>query len=64
MAKQNRTESYRNAMIDFDNMEIVELEKESIKTYNLQEVLKRWAGIEGVAITFKFDETIEPDKES
>lgn len=63
MAKRNQTESYKKAMIDYENMEITEYEKDSINTYSIHTILKRWNGVEGITLTIKTDEEIQPDKE-
>lgn len=63
MASRNNSESYKKAMIDFENMEITEYDKNEIRTYNLNTILKRWNGIEGITLTIKTDEDITPDKE-
>lgn len=64
MARRNRVETYKKAMIDYKNMEIVEIEKdELIRTYDIHKILQRWDGIEGITLTIKTDEEIQPDKE-
>ena len=63
MASRNNSESYKKAMIDFENMEITEYLKDEILTYDLNTILKRWSGIEGITLTIKTDEDITPDKE-
>lgn len=64
MARRNRVETYKKAMIDYKNMEIVEIDKdELIRTYDIHKILQRWDGIEGITLTIKTDEEIQPDKE-
>lgn len=64
MARRNQAETYKKAMIDYKNMEIVEIDKdELIRTYDIHKILQRWDGIEGITLTIKTDEEIQPDKE-
>ncbi len=49
MARRNQAETYKKAMIDYKNMEIVEVDKdELIRTYDIHKILQRWDGIEGI----------------
>lgn len=64
MARRNQAETYKKAMIDYKNMEIVEIDKdELIRTYDIHKILQRWDGIEGITLTIKTDEEIQHDKE-
>ena len=53
MAKESFSISFNNACIDSQNMIITETTKEDFAEYNLQEVLNKWHGIEGVSLSIK-----------
>jgi len=61
MAKVNSGESYAKATINLEEGTIIEyLPKEEVNVFNLQDILKRWDGIEGISFTIKKDDTIKP----
>lgn len=63
MASRNHSESFKKAMIDFEEMTITEYLKDEINVYDLRTVIKRWSGVDGITLTIKTDEDIEPDRE-
>lgn len=65
MASRNNTESFKKATISFEenNILITEYGKDDTKVYDLKKVLRRWADIDGVTLTIKTEEDIEPDRE-
>lgn len=42
---------------------LTEYGKDDTKVYDLKKVLRRWADIDGVTLTIKTEEDIEPDRE-
>ena len=64
MAKQTRTLNFKNAVIDYQNMSITEINKDNEEEFSLNEVFKEWDGIEGISLTLKQDSSpIFSDKE-
>lgn len=63
MASRNNSESYKKAMIDYEDMTITEYLKDDVNVYSIHNLLKRWSGVEGITLTIKTDEDITPDKE-
>lgn len=58
MAKRTKTETFKNAIIDMDDMTITETFKDDSKTYNIMDILKEWDNIDGVSLTIKRDAEI------
>lgn len=55
MAKYSKSVVFNNAMIDMNEMELVEHSKDGdvIATYSLRDVLSAWDGEYGISITIK-----------
>lgn len=53
MAITAECERYENAMIDTSDMTITEYAKDSVYTYSLRELLKRWDGVMGITLTIR-----------
>lgn len=62
MAKLDRKESYKNAVIDTKDMTITEITKDGDLTYDLKKVLESWNGIEGISLAITKSDDKEPDK--
>ena len=64
MAKQSKDFSATNAMIDFEQMKIVEFSKKKddpVKVYDLTKILEEWNKIEGISFKIGLSEDIEPE---
>lgn len=64
MAKSTLDFKASNAMIDYDEMKIIEYPKKKddvTKVYDLDKIIKRFSGIEGLNISFDTKQEIEPD---
>lgn len=59
MAKQSRSLVFRNATIDFADKTITEYLKDNTHVYSLEKILREWSNIDGVSISFKYDEDAE-----
>ena len=55
MARKSLSVSFKNAVIDYENMTITEINKDSEEEFDLREVLKGWNGVMGVSLTLKQD---------
>lgn len=63
MAKLKQSISLKNVFIDSVNIEngdftVEEIDKEESRTYNLRDILLKFADIEGVSISISVDESI------
>ena len=63
MAKQSMSIAFKNAMIDKENDLITETSKDEVKYYKLSEIIDKWNHIEGVSITIKKEDDLEPIKD-
>lgn len=66
MAKTTRDFKATNAMIDLEQMKIVEFPKkkdDTTKVYDLLNELKKWDKVEGISFTISLSEEIEPESE-
>lgn len=66
MAKTTRDFVANNAMIDFENMKIIEAPKkkdEPYKIYDLLNELKKWDKVEGMNFSIRLTEEIVPESE-
>jgi hypothetical protein len=64
MAKTSKDFSASNAMIDFEQMKIVEFPKkkdDEVKVYDLTKILKEWNEIRGISFKIGLSEDIEPE---
>ena len=53
-----KSESFENAIIDTSDMTITEYDTDSVRTYSLLELLKRW---DGVTLTIRRSIQLPPD---
>lgn len=56
-----KSESFENAIIDTSDMTITEYDTDSVRTYSLLELLKRWDGVDGVTLTIRRSIQLPPD---
>lgn len=61
MSTAVKSESFRNAVIDTRDMTITEYDEDSVRTYSLTELLKRWDGVVGVTLTIRRSIHLPPD---
>ena len=63
MAKQSKSVSFKNCLIDSKALTITEYGKDDCHTFDLRKILEDWHGVEGVAFSLKCDEDIVPDRD-
>ena len=65
MAQQNKSLTFKNATIEVEKSvyTITEYSKDDIKVYKLSDILKDWIGVDGVTISFKQVDEVEPSDE-
>lgn len=56
-----KSESFENAIIDTSDMTITEYDTDSVRTYSLLELLKRWDGVFGVTLTIRRSIQLPPN---
>lgn len=56
-----KSESFENAIIDTSDMTITEYDTDSVRTYSLLELLKRWDGVVCVTLTIRRSIQLPPD---
>lgn len=56
-----KSESFENAIIDTSDMTITEYDTDSVRTYSLLGLLKRWDGVVGVTLTIRRSIQLPPD---
>ena len=62
MAKNQRGFKATNAMIDKENMKLVEFTKEGSNVYLLDKILADWNGVEGISFSITLNQEIAPDE--
>lgn len=62
MAKSSMRDCYKNAVIDIDEMTLMEIDKEEERVYDLRKILEKWNKVEGITITISKDSEIPPDE--
>ncbi len=62
MAKTSKTTSFKNAVIDVDNMTITEYVKDETFVYDLKKTLSEWSGVESVSLSIKQETNIPADE--
>lgn len=63
MAKQSKSVSFKNCVINSADLTITEYTKDDMHTFDLRKILNDWHNIEGVAFSLRCDEDIEPDRD-
>lgn len=61
MALAVKSESFTNAVIDTKDMTITEFSEDSVRTFSLTELFKRWDGVVGVSLTICRSVPLPPD---
>lgn len=56
-----KSESFENAIIDTSDMTITEYDTDSVRTYSLLELLKRWDGVVVVTLTIRRSIQLPPN---
>lgn len=56
-----KSESFENAIIDTSDMTITEYDTDSVRTYSLLALLKRWDGVVGVTLTIRRSIQLPPN---
>lgn len=62
MAKVSKSASFKNAVINKEEMTITEYTKDDTKVYNLGKLLEEWDGIECISLTIKQDDELPADE--
>lgn len=61
MAKETKAFKATNAMIDFEEMKLIETTKDGSNVYRLDKILQEWNGVDGIAFNITLNKDIEPD---
>lgn len=62
MAKNQRGFKATNAMIDRENMKIVETTKDGVNVFFIDKLLTEWNGVEGISFSIVLNEDAKPDE--
>lgn len=62
MAKNQMGFKATNAMIDKENMKIVEYVKDGVNVYHIDKLLTEWNGVEGISFSISLNKEREPDE--
>lgn len=62
MAKNQRGFKATNAMIDKENMKIIETTKDGVNVFFIDKLLTDWNGVEGVSFSIVLNEEAQPDE--
>ncbi len=63
MASEMMCERYSNATIDMDDGTVTEFHENSVNTYNIYEILNRWAGVSNITLTIERQTSLPPLEE-
>lgn len=63
MAKATKSISFKNAVINTEDMTIIEITKDDECVYSLKKILNDWNGIEGISLVIKQENNIPVDDE-
>lgn len=58
MAYTDRCERFSNATIDVKDMTITEYTDDSVRTFSILEILKRWDGVSGIRLSIRHSNPI------
>lgn len=61
MAKNQRGFKATNAVIDYENMKIVENTKDGVNVFFIDRLFKEWDGVEGISFSIVLNEDAKPD---
>ncbi len=62
MAKETRGFKATNAMLDVENMKLIEYTKDGTNVYLLNKILQEWNGVDGISFSITLNQEIEPDE--
>jgi hypothetical protein len=61
LAKETRGFKATNAMLDVENMKLIEYTKDGTNVYLLNKILQEWNGVDGISFSITLNQEIEPD---
>ncbi len=62
MAARECREMYSHATIDCSDMTLTEYDTDGARTYDIQEILKRWDGVPNINIEIRQNELLPADE--
>ena len=62
MAKETRGFKATNAMLDVENMKLIEYTKDGTNVYLLNKILQEWNGVDGISFSITLNQEVEPDE--
>jgi hypothetical protein len=62
MAKYSTSISFKNATIDANAMTVTEIDRDDMRVYDLNKVLRELDGVEGLSISFRSGGDRKPDE--
>ena len=62
MAKETRGFKATNAMLDVENMKLIEYTKDGTNVYLLNKILQEWNGVDGISFSITLNQEIKPDE--
>jgi hypothetical protein len=62
LAKETRGFKATNAMLDVENMKLIEYTKDGTNVYLLNKILQEWNGVDGISFSITLNQEIEPDE--
>lgn len=63
MAFQQKSERYEHAILDCSDMTLTEYGRDSVRTYSIEEILKRWSGVPDIIFTIERRIELPPTEE-
>ena len=63
MAFTEKCEQYKNAVLDLSDNTLTEFERDDVRVYSIEEILKRWDGIRGIVLTIERRVDLPPMEE-
>lgn len=63
MAFQEKREQYTNAMIDCSDGILTEFHRDSVSSFSIAEILKRWDGVPDITLTIERRTNLPPSEE-
>ena len=62
MAKNSKGFKAINAMIDKENMKIIETTKDGVNVFYIDKILTDWNGVEGISFSIVLNQEAVPDE--
>jgi hypothetical protein len=62
LAKETRGFKATNAMLDVENMKLIEYTKDGTNVYLLNKILQEWNGVDGISFSITLNQEVEPDE--